>query len=200
MHLVTNWIYDKICNIISLMDQNSLITKTSIPGLILVQRPTLSDERGFFREPVRIAELEEAGGVEFAVKQMNHARSAKNTLRGIHIAPWNKLVYVVSGNVQNVIIDLRVESPAFGKHESFIIGDDNRSSIFIPKGCGNAYLVLTDEADYTYLTDSEWSPNMEKSIIWNDPALGIKWELEGDPLLSEKDQDNPSVRKIFPEF
>lgn len=180
------------------MDQNSPITKTSIPGLILIQRQTFSDERGFFRESARIKEIEEASGASFKIAQMNHARSSKNTLRGIHIAPWNKLIYVTSGNVKAVIIDLRENSQTFGKYESFVIGDDNRSSIFVPAGFGNSYLVLSEEADYTYLTDMEWAPNLEKGVIWNDSTLRIDWGFSESPLLSEKDQQNPTLKEVFP--
>lgn len=181
------------------MEQNSPISKTSLLGLILIQRQTFSDERGFFREPARIREIEEAAGIKFAIAQMNHARSSKNTLRGIHVAPWNKLVYVTSGNVKAVIIDLRQDSATFGKYESLVIGDDNRSSIFIPKGFGNSYLVLSEEADYTYLTDEEWEPDREVGIIWNDPTLGIDWGFTQPPLLSEKDQKNPTLKDAFPD-
>ncbi|MBI4097440.1 MAG: dTDP-4-dehydrorhamnose 3,5-epimerase family protein [Candidatus Levybacteria bacterium] len=181
------------------MEQNSPITKTSIPGLILIQRQTFSDERGFFREPARIKEIEEAAGIKFDIAQMNHARSSQNTLRGIHVAPWNKLVYVPRGRVQSVIVDLRKDSEVFGKYESFIIGDDNRSSIFIPAGLGNSYAVLSDEVDYTYLTDQEWEPDKEFGVLWNDPTLGIRWEFEGEPVLSEKDLNNPTVKDAFPE-
>lgn len=180
------------------MDPNSPIKKTSIPGLLVIQRPTNSDERGFFRESARIKEIEEAAGIPFKVAQMNHARSTKNTLRGIHVAPWNKLIYVPDGKVQAIIVDLREDSETFGKYESFIIGDENRSSIFVPHGCGNSYLVLSEEADYTYLTDQEFAPNMEKSIIWNDPTLNISWQLEGQPVLSERDQKTPSLKEVFP--
>lgn len=180
------------------MDQNSPITKTSIPGVLVIARQTFSDDRGFFREAVRIKEIEEATGIKFEIAQMNHARSSKNTLRGIHIALWNKLVYVLSGKVQQVVVDLRQDCETFGKYESFIIGDENRSSIFIPKGCGNSYLVLSDEADYTYLTDQEWEPNKEKGVAWNDPDLNIAWELEGEVVLSEKDQKNPPLKTVFP--
>ncbi len=180
------------------MEQNSPITKTSISGLILIQRPTFPDERGFFRESARIAEIEEAAGVSFDIAQANHARCSKNTLRGIHVAPWNKLIYVPRGSVQEVVVDLREGSPTFGEYESFIIGDENRSSIFIPKGCGNAYLVLSEEADYMYLTDLEWEPNKEIGVAWNDPALGIAWEIEGEPVLSSKDLNNPAAKEVFP--
>src|SRR3990167_8566850 len=170
------------------MDRNQSIFPTSIQGLVLIQRPTASDDRGFFREPARIKEIENATGIPFIVAQMNHARSSKNTLRGIHIAPWNKLVYVTSGNVQAVIVDLRQGSQTFGKYESFVIGDDKRSSIFIPKGFGNSYLVLSDDADYVYLTDQEWEPDKEFGVIWNDPTLNIYWGLAEQPILSPKDQ------------
>ncbi len=166
------------------------ITKTSIPGLVLIKRPTNEDDRGFFREPARIREMEEVTGIKFNVAQMNHARSSKNTLRGIHIAPWNKLIYVTRGKVQSVLVDLRENSQTYKKYESFIVGDENRTSIFIPKGVGNSYLVLSDNADYIYLTDEEWSPGREYGVAWNDPTLNIPWQLDGEPVLSEKDKDN----------
>lgn len=169
------------------------ITKTSIQGLVLIKRPTLVDNRGFFREPVRIRELEEVTGIRFDVKQMNHARSSKNTLRGIHIAPWNKLIYAVRGRVQVVAVDFREKSETYGKYESFIIGEDNRESIFVSKGIGNSYLVLSEEADYAYLTDDEWTPERERGVAWNDPILNIPWQLDGEPVLSDKDKNNPKL-------
>jgi dTDP-4-dehydrorhamnose 3,5-epimerase len=181
------------------MDTNSFIQSTNLSEVFEIQRPTISDDRGFFREPVRIKGLEEKLGHPFHVAQMNHARSSQGALRGIHIAPWNKLIYVVRGKVQAVICDLRENSQNFGKYQSFIIGDENKSSIFVPKGCGNSYLVLSDEADYVYLTDQEWAPNLEKGVIWNDSDLKVKWELdENELVLSEKDKQNPSLRDLFP--
>lgn len=176
------------------MEEKPTITRTPI-GLYLVERPTFADDRGFFREPVRIRELEKEINEEFEVAQMNHARSAKDVLRGIHIAPWNKLIYVPRGKVQSVLVDVRLGSPTYGKYESYIIGDENRTSIFIPKGFGNSYLVLSDVADYVYLTDMEWVPGSEKSILWNDPRLGIKWESQA-PTLSDKDKANPTLQEL----
>jgi dTDP-4-dehydrorhamnose 3,5-epimerase len=180
------------------MSDTSYIVSTSLDGLFQIQRPTFDDDRGFFKETLRIKELEEKIGFPFAIKQANHSRSSKNTLRGIHAAPWNKLIYVPRGKVQAVIVDLRKESPTFGKYESFIIGEDNRSSIFIPVGFGNSYLVLSDDADYTYLTDEEWTPGREYGIAWDDPTLAIKWEVTDQPLLSERDQQNPIFKSVFP--
>jgi dTDP-4-dehydrorhamnose 3,5-epimerase len=181
------------------MSDTNFITHTSIQGLLQIQRPTYPDDRGFFRESVRIKAVEEEYGEPFVVAQASHARSTKLALRGIHIAPWNKLIYITRGKIQTVIVDTRPESPTFGKYESFILGDDNRTSIFVPKGLGNSYLVLSDEADYTYLVDQEWAPNMEKSLLWNDETVGIKWELTEAPILSEKDKLNKTLRELFPE-
>ncbi len=180
------------------MDNTSSLITSTIPGLIQIQRPVYTDERGFFKETVRIAELEKELGSPFRVAQMNHARSKKNALRGIHTAPWNKLIYVANGKVQVVIVDLREDSETFGKHESFILGEDNRSSIFIPAHCGNSYLVLSENADYLYLADQEWVPNKEIGIAWNDPDLSIEWKIEGEALLSEKDRKNPTLKTLFP--
>ena len=107
------------------------------------------------------------------------------------------MIYVPRGKVQSVIVDLRKDSKTFRKHQSFIIGEDNRASLFVPKGCGNSYLVLSSEADYTYLTDQEWVPNLEYGISWDDPDLGIEWKLDGDVVLSEKDKENPSFKSLF---
>jgi dTDP-4-dehydrorhamnose 3,5-epimerase len=145
-----------------------------------------------------MSDIENANGEKFEIKQMNHSRSVKNTLRGIHAAPWNKLIYVTHGSVKSVIVDLRPESSTFGKHETFTLGDENPASIFIPKGCGNSYLVLSEEADYTYLTDAAWEPGKEIGIVWNDVDLGIDWGTE-DLLISERDKSNPTLRSAFPQ-
>lgn len=179
------------------MNDNQYIKTFEIEGLLEINRPTFPDNRGFFKETVRIPHLNNIINTEFKVVQANHSRSEKNALRGIHIAPWNKLIYVTRGKVQSVIVDLRKGSKTFGKHQSFIIGEDNKASIFVPKGCGNSYLVLSSEADYTYLTDQEWMPNLEYGIAWNDPDIGIEWMLEEEPVLSENDKHNPSYKSLF---
>lgn len=176
---------------------SDFIRTFEIEGLLEINRPTFPDDRGFFKETVRIPHVSSLINSEFKVVQANHSRSSKNSLRGIHIAPWNKLIYVTRGKVQSVIVDLRKDSRTFGKHQSFVIGEDNKASIFVPKGCGNSYLVLSDEADYIYLTDQEWEPNIEYGILWNDPDIGIDWMLDGDPVLSEKDKENPSFQSVF---
>lgn len=177
---------------------NDSIKQTQLTGVLEVLRPTFADDRGFFRESLRKSELEAVTGNPFTIVQVNHARSSKGTLRGIHIAPWNKLIYVPRGKVQAVIVDLKEGSPTFGQYQSFIIGDEYRASIYVPAGCGNSYLVMSDDADYTYLTDQEWAPGLEHNIAWNDPTIGVKWELDGEPILSEKDKSNPSFKEAYP--
>jgi dTDP-4-dehydrorhamnose 3,5-epimerase len=94
----------------------------------------------FFREVIRLSQLEAKIGTTISTKQVNHSRSTKNTLRGIHVAPWNKIIYVPHGKVQSVIVDCRKDSPTFGKYKSVVLGEENRSCVFVPKGCGNSYL------------------------------------------------------------
>jgi dTDP-4-dehydrorhamnose 3,5-epimerase len=174
------------------------VARFLIANLLEIYSPTFPDDRGFFKEILKIAEIEKTTGKSFVTKQANHARSAKGTLRGIHFAPWNKIIYVTRGMVQAVIVDGRKGSPTFGMHESFVLGDSDRSCVFVPAGCGNSYLVLSDDADYMYLTDQEWAPGLEKSVIWNDQRLAIEWKLEGEPVLSERDKGNASFDSVFP--
>ena len=173
------------------------IEKTEIEGVFIIKRPIRADDRGFFHETFRKNELEEVIGKEFVIVQQNHSRSGKNTLRGIHVAPWSKLIYVPRGRVQQVVVDLREGSVTFGKWISTELGEQTKSAIFLPPGCGNAFLVLSDEADYTYLVTDYWSEGAEYGILWNDSDLNIKWETE-IPILSEKDQNNPKLKEKFP--
>ena len=94
-------------------------------------------------------------------------------------------------------MDFRKNSPTFGKHISIVLGEENKSCVFIPAFCGNSYLVLSEDADYVYLTNEEWSANREIGILWNDPNLKIDWMLEGEPILSEKDKNNPTLEQAF---
>lgn len=180
------------------MEGNDFIETTEIQGVLIIKRPIFEDDRGFFRETFRKADLERRLGYAFNPVQANHSRSKKGTLRGIHVAPWNKLVTVTRGDVQQVVVDLRKNSQNFGKYISVILGESNRASVFIPEGCGNAFLVLTDEADYSYLTTDYWAPGREIGIIYNDPNLNIQW-MDQNPILSAKDLKNSSFKEVFPD-
>lgn len=176
---------------------DEVFQNTEIEGVFLINRPVFADDRGFFHETFRKNELEEKTGKPFEIVQMNHSRSVKGTLRGIHVAPWSKLIYVPRGKVQQVVVDLRKDSPTFGKWISVELSEENKTAIFIPPQCGNAFFVLSEECDYTYLVTDYWAPGKEFSVIWNDPDLKIEWQSD-NPVLSKKDQENPLFKDVFP--
>ncbi|MFA5932934.1 MAG: dTDP-4-dehydrorhamnose 3,5-epimerase [Microgenomates group bacterium] len=173
---------------------DDVFIKTDIEGVFLVNRPVFADDRGFFHETFRMNELEEKLGKPFNIVQQNHSRSVKNTLRGIHVAPWSKLIYVPRGKVQQVVVDLRQTSETFGKWITVELGEENKQALFIPPQCGNAFLVLSEECDYTYLVTDYWAPGKEKNVVWNDTDLNIDWQVK-EPVLSEKDQNNPTFEE-----
>lgn len=177
--------------------EQDYIIETALPGVLIIERPTFSDDRGFFRETFRKLHLEQRLGTTMEFVQANHSRSSKHTLRGIHIAPWHKLINVAAGEVQAVLVDTREGSPTFGQHISIVLSDKYPRSVFIPAGVGNSFLVLSDVADYTYLTTDYWAPNRELNLAWNDPQLNIGW-LSQTPNLSDKDQGNPTLTELFP--
>lgn len=174
------------------------ITETEIAGVFIIERPSFKDDRGFFRELYRKSDLESRLGFEFNPVQTNHSRSQQNTLRGIHIAPWHKLVSVYRGSVQQVVVDTRPDSPTFKKFVSVKLGEDNFRSVFIPAGLGNAFAVTSSEADYCYLTTDYWAPGKETYVNYTDSDVNIKWEVE-NPIVSEADLKHPTLRQVYPE-
>lgn len=169
-----------------------MIQKTNIDGLLIVEGgKTFEDERGFFREPYRRNEFEESLGKPWVHVQENHAYSKKDVLRGIHIAPWDKFIYCPYGEVLSVIVDVRKDSPTFKQVFKMQIGFSNKVKLFVPAGLGNSYLILSEEAVYEYQVSSYYVAGEEKGIAWDDQELNIEWPIE-NPILSEKDQNNPS--------
>lgn len=175
------------------------IKTTSIPGLLILERPISKDERGFFRELFHKDELEKAAGIKFEGIQMNHSHSLPGVLRGIHAEDWNKIVYPVCGEAFIAIVDIRPESVTFAKVETFNINDENRFGLFIPKGLANSFCVTGDRpVDYLYLVDTYWDGSDTRAIAWDDPDLNINWPIK-DPIISERDKNNPRLRDLFPE-
>ena len=175
------------------------VKKTSIPGLLILKRPIFKDERGFFREIFRSDELAQASGIKFEGVQMNHSYSAPKVLRGIHGERWNKIVYPLNGEVFVAIVDIRLDSLNFGKVETFTINDDQRFGLFIPAGLANSLCVISEEAvDYVYLVDSYYDGSDTRAIAWDDPDLNIDWPIK-NPIISERDRNNPKLRELFPE-
>jgi dTDP-4-dehydrorhamnose 3,5-epimerase len=123
--------------------------------------------------------------------QDNHSRSAKNVLRGLHYQiqqPQGKLVRVAQGAVFDVAVDIRRSSPTFGQHVSVELSAENKRMLWVPEGFAHGFVVLSDTAEFLYKTTNYWAPEFERSILWNDPAIGIQWPIQSEPSLSAKDQ------------
>lgn len=178
---------------------NEFIKPTSIKDVLFIARPKFGDDRGFFRETFRKNELEEALGYPVDFVQGNHSYSRKGTLRGIHQAPWHKLITVTRGKIQAVLVDLRPDSNTFGKYESIILGEPDFGSIFVPAWIGNSFLVLSDEVDYVYSVTDYWAPGKEETVKYNDADIAVKWEMpEADLIVSDRDKEAKTLREIFP--
>ena len=184
---------------------NFTFTKTSIEGVIVVDVKAYGDDRGYFMETYKKPDFV-AGGIDVDFVQDNQSSSTKGVLRGLHFQinhPQSKLVRVVSGEVFDVAVDLREGSPTYGKWEGVILSAENKCQFFIPRGFAHGFLVLSDTAEFCYKCDDVYHPNDEGGLMWNDPAIGIKWPaMQGDAefdeskvLLSDKDKVHPAFRK-----
>ena len=171
--------------------------ETSLPDVCLIEPPVFEDSRGFFFESyheVKFAEL----GIKDRFVQDNHARSVKDTLRGLHYQiehPQAKLCRVVRGEVLDVVVDVRRGSPHFGKWESGILSAKNKRLMYVPAGFAHGYLVLSDTAEFLYKCSDVYQPEYERGVLWNDPEIGITWGVE-TPILSDKDRRNPPLSGI----
>ncbi len=165
------------------------IIPTKIPDVLVLEPKVFGDERGFFYESYNRRAMTEAGIPDDFV-QDNHSRSAKGVLRGLHYQIQNtqgKLVRVISGSVYDVAVDLRKSSPTFGKWVGVELSAENKRMAWIPKGFAHGFVVTSDTAEFLYKTTDYWAPQFERSLLWNDPALGIAWLLEGEPTIAAKD-------------
>ena len=166
-------------------------TPLSIPDVVLFEPQVFGDERGFFFESFNQAKFEAAIGRQVSFVQDNHSRSVKNVLRGLHYQiqqPQGKLVRVVHGEVFDVAVDIRKSSPTFGKWVGAVLSADNKRQLWVPEGFAHGFVVTSDSAEFLYKTTDYWAPAFERSIAWNDAAIGIEWPLRGEPALSAKDQ------------
>ncbi len=166
------------------------ITATAIPDVLIIDPTVFGDERGFFYESFNEQKWLELTGLETSFVQDNHSRSAKNVLRGIHYQieqSQGKLVRVVVGEVFDVAVDLRKSSATFGKWVGERLSAENKRSLWVPKGFGHGFLVLSDVAEFLYRTTDFYAPQYERCIAWNDSDIGIDWPLDVEPLLSVKD-------------
>jgi dTDP-4-dehydrorhamnose 3,5-epimerase len=162
---------------------------TAIADLAILEPRVFGDERGFFYESFNARALAPLIG-EWNFVQDNHSRSARGVLRGLHYQirqPQGKLVRVVAGKVLDIALDIRRASPTFSRHVAVEISAENRRMVWIPPGFAHGFVVLSENAEFLYKTTDYWAPEFERCILWNDPALGIDWQLPQAPTLSPKD-------------
>lgn len=167
------------------------IIQTEIPEVLIIEPQVFGDERGFFFESYNEKALLEKAGVSPHFVQDNHSRSAKNVLRGLHYQieqSQGKLVRVVEGAVFDVAVDLRKSSETFGQWVGVHLSAENKQQLWIPAGFAHGFVVLSDYAEFLYKTTDFYAPQHERSILWNDPDIGIDWQIEGEPILSGKDK------------
>lgn len=173
--------------------------ETSIKGAYIIEPKVFNDVRGYFFEAWKQSEFnEKIGKIDFI--QDNESKSSRGVLRGLHYqkGEWSqaKLVRVIKGCVLDVAVDIRRSSPTFGQHVMVELSDENKRQFFIPRGFAHGFLVLSDEAIFTYKVDNVYAPQAEAGIRWNDPELGIQWPIEGlEVLTSEKDLRQPLLKE-----
>jgi dTDP-4-dehydrorhamnose 3,5-epimerase len=158
--------------------------------VLILEPEVFGDERGFFFESFNAQHFYQATGVNAVFVQDNHSRSAKNVLRGLHYQiehPQGKLVRILKGVVFDVAVDLRLSSPRFGQWVGIELSENNKRQVWIPPGFAHGFLAVSDTAEMLYKTTDYWYPMHERSLLWNDPNLGVKWPIGEAPTLSAKD-------------
>lgn len=163
---------------------------TTLNDVVILEPKVFGDERGFFLEAYNEATFKSLGLPTHFV-QDNHSGSCKGVLRGLHYQlqqPQGKLVRALRGEIFDVAVDLRRDSAQFGQWVGVTLNTENRRSLWIPPGFGHGFLVLSEFAEVSYKATDFYAPASERSILWNDPAIGINWPLDGEPILSEKDK------------
>lgn len=168
------------------------ISKTSLPGVILIEPKVFGDNRGFFLESYH-AQRYEQEGLPGQFVQDNHSRSVQGTLRGLHYQlqhPQGKLVWVVVGEVFDVAVDIRQGSPTFGQWFGTYLSAENHHQLYVPPGFAHGFSVISDTAEFLYKCTDFYTPGDEYGILWNDPVLNIDWPID-TPMLSAKDEQLP---------
>jgi dTDP-4-dehydrorhamnose 3,5-epimerase len=163
-----------------------LVEPTEIPDVLLITPKVFRDTRGYFLESFNNKHL------PFNFVQDNQSYSEKNTIRGLHyqvVKPQGKLVRAIKGRILDVAVDIRKDSPTFGKHVAVELSSDNFKQLYVPEGFAHGFSVLSDEAEVLYKTTDYWYKEHDRSINFSDPELSIDWKIEGIPILSDKDRD-----------
>ncbi len=165
------------------------LIETDLPGVLILEPRVFEDDRGFFMESFNQRRFEELTGVGTEFVQDNHSRSGRHVLRGLHyqvVQPQGKLVRVIHGEILDVAVDLRRGSANFGQHVTMKLTAENKHQAWVPPGFAHGFIVLSEHCEVLYKTTDYWNPEAERTLLWNDPALGIDWGV-ADPVLSAKD-------------
>ena len=177
---------------------NFKFIKTSIDGVFVIEPKKYGDNRGYFMETYKEIDFVNAG-LNYTFIQDNQSRSKKGVLRGLHFQkkfPQAKLVRCIEGEVFDVCVDLRKDSPTYGKWEGIILSAEKSNQFMIPRGFAHGFLVLSETATFCYKCDELYHPEDEGGIMWNDPSVGIEWPSIDEILLSEKDKLHPSLKEL----
>lgn len=174
-----------------------------IKEVILVKPKVFGDNRGFFMETYKKSDFV-ANGINVEFNQDNHSKSTAHVLRGLHFqkAPHAqaKLVRCSRGRIYDVAVDIRKGSKTFGQYVKAELSEDNKHMLFIPEGFAHGFVVLSDEAELIYKASGEYSPEADCGIIWNDEDININWDIDFQPILSEKDKNQKSLKEIINEL
>jgi len=167
------------------------VERGAIAGLLLLEPTVFSDPRGVFLESYNRQTFRQATGLDVEFVQDNHSRSSRKVLRGLHYQlrrPQGKLVRVTCGEIWDVVVDLRRSSPSFGRWSATTLSADSHRQLWVPAGFAHGFLVISERADVMYKATEYYAPELERTLLWNDPALAIAWPLEGEPVLTDKDR------------
>ena len=178
------------------------VCRTEIPDVLLIEPRVFRDERGFFMESFHEQRFHEAVGQSVHFVQDNHSRSTRGVLRGLHFQTephaQGKLVRVTRGRVFDVAVDIRKDSQTFGRWVGVELSDENHRQLWIPPGLAHGFLVVSDECDFLYKTTAYYAPSAERSLLWNDPVIGIAWPDVGiAPIVSPKDSSAEPWKVLF---
>jgi len=172
-------------------------SRAEISDVIIIEPRVFSDERGYFFESFKQNELNEFLGYDVNFCQDNESKSSFGVLRGLHYqeSPFSqaKLVRVIQGSVLDVAVDIRKNSPTFGKHLAVELSEENKKQLFIPKGFAHGFVVLSKTAIFSYKVDNYYNGEFERGIAYNDPNIGINWKLKSNLIISERDRNNQSL-------
>ena len=173
---------------------------TQIEGALIIEPKVFGDERGFFLETFQAERYKEMAGIDLPFVQDNHSRSGKNVLRGLHFQktkPQGKLVRVVCGEVFDVMVDIRQDSPTYGLWAGVILSEENKRQFWVPPGMAHGFVVLSEVADFEYKCTDYYDPSDEGCLMWNDPTIDIDWPEGIEPILSAKDKDGLTLGELL---